>query len=96
MSKPDSVETFKGRDAKLIHAGEWTDCRLAELTPRQILVDLEVSLAIGAQVVACIAEVGAFPGTVESAAEGRCTILFKRSAGLSGEQLTAAYKRLKH
>ncbi len=71
---------LQGVAAKLIHAGQWAGCRLAEISPTGALFEVDHDIVVGEKVVACIAEVGALAGVVAESGGGRCAVQFAARA----------------
>lgn len=93
MENANDKAIIVGCEARMIRSGEWQKCRLAEITPRGALLEVEVAPAVGEEIVACIAEVGAFPATVEQVGEGRCAVAFKQPARASSARMAESYRR---
>lgn len=83
-----------GCNARLIKAGEWSDCRLTEITPAGAKIQASTDLRVGERVVACIAEVGALTATVSAVVDGDCSLSFEaRDARGASLDATACYAR---
>jgi|GEM_PF-2268444 len=83
-----------GCEARLIRSGEWLRCWLEEITPSGARVVVDHAVAVGERVVACIGEVGAMPGTVSEASDGRCAISFSETAPQTlRARMPACYER---
>ena len=80
--------------ARLIAAGEWTSCRLHEVTPEAAVLETDRPLGVGDPVVACIADVGALAGVVSANDGGKISVKFKRVAdNRKIEDFAAGYRR---
>ena len=93
MAPMHDPSVLVGCEARLIRAGEWARCRLAEITPRGALLELDVPVAVGEKVVACIGALGALAGTVSEAADGRCAVSFSGGGPLTHEHMPECYAR---
>ncbi len=82
-----------GCEAKIIRAGQWIRCRLAEISPRGALLQTDVELAIGDKVVACIGEVGAMAGAVAEIKDGLYAVVFKTVSAQSLARMPGCYAR---
>lgn len=71
-------DVLVGRAARLIAAGEWRDVRLTEVSPNGARFVVQKEIPVGLPVVACIADVGALAGVVETSDAERCVITFNR------------------
>lgn len=93
MPHSNEAPTLVGRAARLIAGGEWTDVRLAEISPRAARFETDRPFGVGDPVVACIAEVGALAGVVETVDGGSCSVVFRTSAADAASNIAACYSR---
>lgn len=93
MIEQTEAPALVGCEARIIQDGEWRRCRLAEISPRGALLEMEDAPPVGEQVVACISEVGALAGTVEETSDGRCAIAFRQPTAASAARMSRTYSR---
>ena len=93
MQKSHTNRLSAANNAKLIINGKWTDCALAELGEGRAAFSGAISAVKGADVIACIAEVGTLSGYVTEAGNGAVTIEFGAMAAATQARLSQCAAR---